>query len=330
MTKQKTAKILRCAAVVLVFVLVGSVAMLLLDMWDSKQGLFRQDEWYADKDTVYLDGVAYEPKDYIETLLVMGLDKFDGAAQTDSYNNNRQADFLMLYVFDNKNHTCTAIHINRDTMAEMNVLGVAGNKVDTITQQLALAHTYGNGREMSCRNVANAVSKLLMGIPVDHYVSVTMDAVADYADLLDGVTVTVLDDFTGIDDTLVKGQEVTLRGEHALRYVRTRYGLEDSTNETRMTRQRQFLEAAYEKTQQCIDTRDGFVAEACLRLAEHIVSDRSGNQLQTYLERIASYDLEGIRSIEGKSKLGEEHIEFYPDSDALIRTVIELFYQQKK
>lgn len=330
MAKDKKKRILGSIAVILAVIFLLATGMLLLEMWDSKQGLFEPDDGYADKDTVYLDGQAYVPKSNIETLLVMGLDKFDGAEQSDSYNNNRQADFLMLFVFDNKNSTCTALHINRDTMAEVNVLGVAGNKVSTITQQIALAHTYGNGKEISCRNAANAVSKLLLDVTVDHYVSVTMDAVAEYADLLDGVTVTVLDDFAGIDDTLVKGETVTLRGEHALNYVRTRYGLEDSTNETRMTRQRQFLEAAYAKTQQCIDAGDGFIANAFLQMSKHIVSDRSGNQLQTYLERIASYELKEIRALEGENRMGDKHIEFYPDSDALIGTVVELFYQPKQ
>mgnify|MGYP000585160404 FL=1 len=68
-----------------------------------------------------------------------------------------------------------------------------------------------------------------------------MDAVPILNDLLGGVEVTVLDDFSGIDDTLIKGETVTLHGDHALTYVRERYGLEDSSNSTRMVRQRQYM-----------------------------------------------------------------------------------------
>ena len=39
---------------------------------------------------------------------------------------------------------------------------------------------------------------MLMNVNVDHYVSVTMDAVSVYNDYIGGVEVTVLDDFTGI------------------------------------------------------------------------------------------------------------------------------------
>ena len=44
---------------------------------------------------------------------------------------------------------------------------------------------------------------------------------------------------------------MTLQGEQALRYVRTRYGLEDSTNSTRMARQQQYINALYAKALSC-------------------------------------------------------------------------------
>ncbi|MBQ9859798.1 MAG: LCP family protein [Clostridia bacterium] len=324
---EKKRKYLRCAAIVFLCVFVLSAGFFVLELWESKQGLFADSGAHTDgEESVFLDGKEYVAKDNIETVLVMGLDKFEGVSTGDSYNNDRQADFLMLFVFDNKENVCTALHINRDTMAEMNVLGVAGNKVGTITQQLALAHTYGNGKEVSCRNAANAVSKLLLGAPIDHYLSVTMDAVPVFTDLVGGVEVEVLDDFAGIDDTLVKGERVTLTGEHALHYVRTRYGLEDSTNESRMARQRQFLKALYEKTDVCIENDDAFVADAVVKMSEYIVSDCSGNHLQTLFEKITTYQLDTIRSLEGKTVLGEEHMEFYPEAGSITAVVADLFY----
>ena len=325
----KKRKYLCCAAIVLACVFLLSAGFFVLELWESKQGIFADDGTHANgEDTVFLNGKEYVAKDSIETLLVMGLDKFDGVATGESYNNDRQADFLMLFVFDNKENTCTALHINRDTMAEMNVLGVAGNKVGTVTRQLALAHTYGNGKEVSCRNAANAVSKLLLGVPIDHYLSVTMDAVSVFTDMVGGVEIEVLDDFGGIDDTLVKGERVTLTGEHALNYVRTRYGLEDSTNESRMARQRQFLKALYKKTDACIDDNDAFVADAVVKMSEYIVSDCSGNRLQALFDKITAYQLDTIRSLEGETVLGEEHIEFYPEADSVTTVVADLFYTE--
>jgi LCP family protein required for cell wall assembly len=236
----------------------------------------------------------------------------------------------MLFVFDNETKQCTAIHINRDTMVDVHVLGVAGNKIDTLTRQIALAHTYGNGRDISCRNTANSVSSLLKGVKVNHYLSVMMDAVPIFNDLVGGVEVVVLHDFTGIDDTLVKGETVTLMGEQALRYVRTRNGLEDSTNSTRMERQQQYINALYQATQKCIADNDEFIVDASLTMSDYTVSDRSVTQLQALAEKFNQYEFLGIQGIAGESKMGEEYIEFYPDENALMELVVRLFYETVK
>jgi anionic cell wall polymer biosynthesis LytR-Cps2A-Psr (LCP) family protein len=214
-------------------------------------------------------------------------------------------------------------------MTDVARLGVAGERIATAVEQIALAHTQGNGREVSCRNVADSVSGLLGGVKVTHYLSVTMDAVPIYNDLLGGVELEVLEDFTGIDDTLVRGERVTLIGEHALNYVRTRYGLEDSTNSTRMQRQQQYLNALREKTEKIMEQDGEFIVRASLEMSEHIVSDRSVTQLQELAKKMTEYEFTDIYSIEGDNVEGEKFIEFYPDADSLRKTVIDLFYVPK-
>ena len=219
--KLKKNKILRYLSLVLAVLFLISAGLLALDIWEKRNSLFPEKQMNAAEAVIEYNGGDYRRKDNIETWLIMGLDKYEGTGIEGSYNNDKQADFMLLLVFDNANKTCEALHINRDTMAEMNILGVAGDVVNTITKQIALSHTYGNGKEVSCRNAANAVSKLLLGAPIDHYVSVTMDAVPAVTDYVGGVEVEVLHDFTGIDDSLIKGEKVTLRGQQALTYVRT-------------------------------------------------------------------------------------------------------------
>ncbi len=265
----------------------------------------------------------------VESFLILGLDKFEDAINNDSYNNDQRADFLMLLVFDNSEKKFTAVHLNRDTMVNMNVLGVAGQKIGTVNKQLALAHTYGNGRDVSCRNTADAVSELLNGVKVNHYLSITMDAVPILNDLLGGVEVTVLDDFSGIDDTLIKGETVTLHGDHALTYVRERYGLEDSSNSTRMVRQRQYMTAVYDKAMLKIENDDNFVIEASSKLADYIVSDRSVNQLQEIAKKLSQYKFTEIETLEGESVVKDGLMEFRPDTDSIDKIVFELFYKKK-
>ena len=279
-------------------------------------------------ETLKYNNTEYVLKDNLETYLFLGLDKFEGE-EIESYNNDKQADFLLLAVVDNDTSSFTALHINRDTVTEMNILGVAGDKIGTVEKQIALAHTYGNGKEVSCRNTATAVSKLLGGVKIDHYVSVTMDAVPVYNDRVGGVEVTVLDDFSGIDDTLVKGEKVTLMGTQALNYVRTRYGLDDSTNNTRMERQRQYLNALYNKSQQCIENDEKFVENTFMQLNQYIVSDCSVNRLQQLMNKLSTYNYVDIYSFEGETVSGEKFMEFYPYEDSVKDIAVKLFYKEK-
>ncbi len=317
---------LKILAVMLAIVLAFSTALFLLNFWEQHNSRFQGQEVELEENLIY-KGEEYKLRDGIETMLVLGLDSYEGATD-DSYNNDRQADFLMLLVIDNKNDTCKGIHINRDTIVEMNVLGVGGERVGTVEKQIALSHTYGNGREVSCRNTANAVSKLL-GIKVDHYLSITMSAVPVYNDLVGGVTVEVMDDFTTLDATMVKGETITLTGEQALRYVRSRQGLDDPTNNQRMKRQKQYLEGLYESSQRCIAEQEDFVSKAALAMTDYMVSDCSGNKLEKFLTRVAEHKLDDILTIAGETVKGEEFMEFYADKDSVEQIVVDCFYERK-
>ena len=311
--------------IVSVFLIVA--VFLYIEKWDETQGSFPEHE--VTDLTIEHNGTSYIPKDTIETFLVLGLDKHDGEGQADSYNNNKQADFLMLFVLDHATKQYAAIHINRDTMVNVNVLGVAGNRVDTLRKQIALAHTYGNGRDVSCRNTADSVSSLLMGVKVNHYISMTLDTVTVMNDLVGGVEVVVLDDFTGIDDTLIKGETVTLTGDQPLTYIRTRHGMEDDTNVARMKRQEQYLEALLEAFKDSVANDAEFIVDASLKVSDHIISDRSVTQLQTLGEKFDQYEFLGIQSIEGPSVMGAEFMEFHADESAVKELVVSLFYKPK-
>lgn len=318
-------KLLRAVCAVLAVVIVVTVALLILRHWENQQGSIPIAT--PVDNTVTYKGEKYTKKS-VETMLFLGLDKYEGEIDNSSYNNDQQSDFLMLFVIDNKNSTCSAIHINRDTMAEISVLGLAGEKVGTVNKQLALAHTYGDGGKQSCRNTAEAVSKVLGGLEIHDYISVTMDAVPAINDAVRGVTVTVLDDFTGIDDTLIKGETVTLAGEQALNYVRVRYGLDDSSNKNRMERQRQYINAFIDKVSLMAEDDEAFIIDSVSELSEYMVSNCSVTELESFFKNISSYEFEDIYYLEGENRMGETYIEFYPDEDSVDEIVMSLFYEK--
>jgi LCP family protein required for cell wall assembly len=230
-------------------------------------------------------------------------------------------------VMDKQNETCTPIQLNRDTMTQIQILGVTGEPAGTFTGQLALAHTYGSGEEDSCENTVLAVSNLLYGMEIDHYVSLTMDGVALLNDLVGGVTVEVLDDFSGIDDSLVQGETVTLQGQQALTYVRSRGGLEDSSNLRRMERQRQYLSALQQQLKAAVQQEDGFTLDALLQLNEYMVSDCTVNQLSDLGDSLAAYQVSDILTTPGDAQEGEEFMEFTVGEAALQQLVMDVFYE---
>ena len=326
--KDNVIKVVLISAIIIAFL---AATLILVGILDKNYGIFPE-QMQEDKVLEY-KGEDYVLKKDVETFLILGLDKMSQDTKGDSYNNNQQADFLVLMVFDNSAKTYSAIHINRDTMAEIEVLGLAGNKVGTVNSQIALAHTYGKGGSISNANTAKAVSKLLKDIKVNHYMSITLDAVPIMNDLVGGVTVEVLDDFTDVDMGLVKGETVTLTSEQALTYIRERQGTGEKTNVSRMKRQKQYIESMRDELQKCIENDSEFLSDAVLKISDYMESDCSATRLQSIGKRLKSYEFVGLKEIEGEAKTVESddgaHIEFYPDEDKLMQMVVGLFYEKE-
>lgn len=329
-------RVLKGTAAILAVVLVLLAGMLLLQRWENTQDAPVSSSGEASsveagapvdgREITYYNGTAYAKIEGLETVLLLGVDKFEGETP-EGYINNQQADFLLLLVMDKQHETCTPIQLNRDTMTQIQILGVTGEPAGTFTGQLALAHTYGSGEEDSCENTVLAVENLLYGMEIDHYVSLTMDGVALLNDLVGGVTVEVLDDFSGIDDSLVQGETVTLQGQQALTYVRSRGGLEDSSNLHRMERQRQYLAALQQQLKAAVQQEDGFTLDALLQLNEYMVSDCTVEQLSALADNMAHYQVSDILTTPGDAQEGEEFMEFTVDEAALQQLVMDVFYE---
>lgn len=324
-------KVFYCIFCSVLILLAAAAALTVIRNWEDRQG------GYSDTDTenppsgnrrmVRYDGRWYSLKENQELLLIMGLDKFEKNIASESYNNDQQADFLILVAVDNDTKTAAALHINRDSMADINILGVGGQTVGSYVGQLALAHTYGSGDHDSCRNTLKAVSSFLYDLPIDHYVSVTMDAVMIVNDMVGGVTVNVTDDFSGVDDTLKQGEEIRLLGDHALNYVRARGGVADGTNINRMARQRQYMSALYDAISQRSSSDEKFLFQLMTKIKDYVVSDCSAVKLSDLMNQITGYEIGDIQTIEGKTETGEKYMEFYPDEKLLQKQLVTLFYE---
>ncbi|MDR1263055.1 MAG: LCP family protein, partial [Oscillospiraceae bacterium] len=164
-------------------------------IWDAAQ-LSKIDYiiWYGEK---------YRLKSNLFTVLFMGIDKSVESVGTENrYRDNGQADFLMLAVIDKDAETVSRMMIDRDTMTDIETVGVFGESTGSRVDHISLSHSYGDGREQSCQFTVNAVSRLLTIVgpaKIDAYVALNLSGVPSLNDMVGGVTLTVEEDLSDID-----------------------------------------------------------------------------------------------------------------------------------
>ncbi len=275
---------------------------------------------------IYIDGKKYAAKDSVETILFVGVDKYEMPTD-ETYINGQQADLLMLLVMDHNTKSYDILQLNRDTVTQIQTLGITGDSAGTIDAQIALSHAYGTGGKDSSLNTVDAVSNLLYGIEIDHYMTIRMSAIPILNNAVDGVTLELLEDFVGLNPTYKKGTSVTLSGEEAVAYVQYRVQMENSTNTNRMARQKQYMAAWSEQFRQKLATEDSFVVTTVLEISDYLVSDMTVEEMDGFASSFASYTSNGISDIAGDSVKGEEFMEFHVDEKALQQQVVNLFYE---
>lgn len=306
------------------------IAILLFSLLQLVRGSVRpqQMEQPVVSKTVTYDGVEYFPRQDMDIVLVMGIDKFGPVEPSISYNNDGEADVVMLLIFDHAECCIRVLNIDRDTMTNMPILGIGGKQAGSAYGQLALAQTYGSGLEDSCENTRDTVSTLLNGVNIDHYIAMRMDAIAIVNDAVGGVRVFVDEDMSITGSNIPMGETV-LHGQQAIDFVRFRKGVGDQLNASRMERQQAFLEGFFAALHEARENSADIVAKTYDEISDYIVTDCSSTVLSSMLDRYGDYTFADVREIPGESRKGEKHMGFYPDEEALDRLVLELFYAPK-
>lgn len=96
-----------------------------------------------------------------------------------------------------------------------------------------------------------------------------------------------------------------------------------------MQRQRQYLDALIAQSRQKAAEEDSFISRAALKMTDYIVSDCSGNKLESLLQKVSVYDLDTILDLRGETIMGEEFLEFYPEENSVKEVVIDCFYERE-
>lgn len=321
---------IRATAAAVLLVLVLLAVLMVIRRWENQTYAAENGAVTTttkEQTIVTQDGVVYTAKQEIETYLIMGIDVDGPVVSRPGAYSGGQADAQFLVVLDNEAQTWQLLRLNRDSMVDVPVLDLKGAVIGYEQQQLALAHAYGDGTTRSCQNAADAVSILLGGQSIDGYAALNMDGIAVFNDAIGGVTVTITSDFTAVDPTLVEGETITLKGEQAMEFVRTRKDVDDQTNLARMERQRIYLEAMKPQLM-ALDQEDVIrVADA---VSDYLVTNIGSQTMVDLAEKLRDYQELPELVIDGTNTIKDDHVAYILDEDSLQQVILQLFYQKQE
>ncbi len=276
------------------------------------------------------NGKTYVARTGLTPILLIGVDRGENAVEQWGYQQGGQADFLLLIVIDSSEKKVRMLQIDRDTITDVETLGVLGNVIGTRKLQIALSHSYGKTPQDNCNYTIQTVSNLLQGEPLDLYFSLNMASIAKFNDLLGGVTVTMQEDHTLINPAFTKGATLHLMGQDAYDYVHSRQYVDDGSNVSRMARQRNYMLAAKDTLLSRLK-ESGFVDTLFDTLGSDLVTNVSRGRLINEAAKASQYEVEEITQMVGERRIGVDgYMEFYADEQFLIDWVLSVFYREYK
>lgn len=279
--------------------------------------------------------ITWKDKDYqynslITTILYAGLDSTDPLKASETYSNKARADSVSVVILDKKKKKMSILALNRDTMTEIRRYTRTGEDMGTYVSHLGYAYSYGDGGEVSCEDLKEAVEKLL-GISIDEYAVTNQSSITSINDLVGGVTVTVPnDDLAAMYPELKKGAVVTLDDSNVKDFLQHRDTAADFSNEGRIERQQAYVTAYVDLLKNRLASEPDQLWQEIGQMNDYLQTSITKNKylsLARLLEKVSFTDADYYRPT-GKDSAGELHDEFYVDEDALQQLVIDLFYEE--
>ena len=232
---------------IILLIIIAAVSLLLMMHFGKKNLLDFDDtvieaiddaETEDDGKIIYYNGKIYKLNENITSIACLGVDK-EKINQHGIVGSAGQADTIMVIAFDTASGNAKIIPIPRDTICDIDVYDKDGDFIRTEQTQICLAYAYGDGGETSCANVVSSIQKVMFGIPVKSYAALDLAGIPVLNDAVGGVTVTPNDSFA----KFTAGQTVTLHGNDAVQFVRTRDTSKLDSNINRMDHQMIYVKA---------------------------------------------------------------------------------------
>ena len=281
--------------------------------------------------TITYNGKTYSFNEDVTTVALMGIDIKDFENTDKVVGEGGQADAIYIAVIDTKADKVTILGVSRDTMVDVNVYNTEGGFLRTENMQLCLSYAYGDGAHTSCENTLTSLERLFYGMQYDTYFSIDTRALETLTDTVGGVTVTSLVDFYSdyYNRTIKVGETVTLYGNDATMYIRSRDLEELDSNNDRMARQKQFMTAFLSQIWGSVKSNPAVIADLYGTISDNSTTNLTPSKM-TYLTTTAISMLDSYKEIEflnipGTVKKGE-YAEFIVDENALMEIMLDLFY----
>lgn len=272
----------------------------------------------------------YYRQNEIINYLLIGLDNND-VNQITVYQKGGQADFLVVLSIDRVNRTITPIMLDRDTMTEVQTYGIFGEPSGTKVMQLCLAQSYAPMRGYGGTNTVKSVEKLLYGIKIDHYVTLDIDAIPVLNDAVGGVEVTLRDDFSMYDPEMVSGKIIRLEGKQSEFFVRGRMTVADGTNQSRMTRQTEYITSFIAQFRKASEKDPNKLGEMLDKISKYMETDASRDTLIYDAGAYEDYNWQTMKNLKGTHTVDEQRFaEFWVDSASLKALVLDTWFMKEE
>ncbi len=323
-----------CVSTLLIFNQVGKSAMHNYDDLNIEPPVEQIDKIETvenDGKTIKYNGSTYTFNEKVTSVVLMGIDIDENDPVDAQIGNSGQADAIYIAVMDTSKSKVTILGVSRDTMTDVNVYNVDGDFVNTQFLQLCLSYAYGDGEHTSCQNTLTSLQRIFYGMQFNTYFSMDIPAIEKLTDAVGGVSVTLQSDFYSnyYGCNFSKGETITLYGDDAISYIRSRDITELDSNNDRMARQKQFMTAFLAKCFDSIKSDPSTVVDLYKTVDDNSTTNLNASKM-TYLASTAIAGLDSYKDVEfvnvpGTVKKGE-FAEFYADENALMDIMLDLFY----
>lgn len=278
--------------------------------------------------------ISHNGKDYIynqkiNAYLIMGIDKSGKVETAPDHQSGGQSDAMFLLVTNEIDKTMSVVSINRNTMTRVETFYKDGLSSGYVTGQICVQHGFGDGRQLSCKRAADAVSHLFYKLPITGYLSLRLDAIPIMNDAIGGVKVTVLDDIKNASKgvNLKKGETKKLNGAEAYCYLRGRELDEFDSATNRLRRQEQYIGAFSDQMKAYTKGSTTKMLSIYESIEDYIVTNIDFADLADELSKY-EYDDSRMYTIPGETKMGEEFEEYHVDEKKFFDMIIDIFYQE--